>query len=341
MRVFTLVLLLVGLLATSASARTWTNSSGGKVEAEFAGVEGGQVKLQLPRGKAMLVTLGTLSEEDQQFVKGEIAKLEAAKEAEKGPADRFTQAIAQDPTKAANYVSRGLARTSRNDYDGAIQDFTKAIELDPKDPTAYSGRGLAFQKKKELINAQKDFNEAIRMDPKLASAYRNRGENLRQLALDPKQSVPELDEAIEKWQQYWNYARQGNLKTTPWQPLNATKGDVSRPLALQQMAKFDIEFSEDLERDYGGDGGTRRARRPWPGLQVCRVRRRTGLPALWRSGLRSLRRRHSGPGFGCLSSAGHEGREDHLGCQPISAGAGHARRGQAGRQAGSGQGPES
>ena len=162
------------------------------------------------RGKAMLVTLGTLSEEDQQFVKGEIAKQEAAKEAEKGPADRFTQAIAQDPTKAANYVSRGMARTSRKDYDGAIQDFTKAIELDPKDPTAYSGRGLAFQKKNELINAQKDFNEAIRMDPKLASAYRNRGENLRQLALDPKQSVPELDEAIEKWQQYWNYARQGN-----------------------------------------------------------------------------------------------------------------------------------
>ncbi|MCU0871124.1 MAG: tetratricopeptide repeat protein [Pirellulaceae bacterium] len=255
MRVLTLGFLLVSLLATSVSARTWTNSSGTKVEAEFAGVEGGQVKLQLARGKVMLVTLGALSEEDQQFVKGEIAKLEAAKEAEKGPADRFTQAIAQDPTNASNYVSRGMARTSRKDYDGAIQDFTKAIELNPQDPTAYSGRGLAFQKKKELINAQKDFNEAIRMDPKLASAYRNRGENLRQLALDPKQSVPELDEAIEKWQQYWNYARQGNLKTTPWQPLNATKGDVSRPLALQQMAKFDFEFSERLERDYGGDWG--------------------------------------------------------------------------------------
>ena len=113
-------------------------------------------------------------------------------------------------TNAANYISRGMARTSRKDYEEAIQDFTKSIELDPKDPTAYSGRGLAFQKKNDLINAQKDFNEAIRLDPKLASAYRNRGENLRQLALDPKQSVPELDEAIEKWQQYWNYARQGN-----------------------------------------------------------------------------------------------------------------------------------
>lgn len=256
MRVFAFGLLLVGLLATSASARIWTNSGGGTVEAEFAGVEGGQVKLQFARtGKVMLVTLGTLSEDDQQFVKGEVAKQEAAKDADRGPPDRFTQAITQNPTNPANYLSRGMARTSRKDFDGAIQDFTKAIELDSKDPTAYSGRGLAFQKKNDLINAQKDFNEAIRLDPKLVSAYRNRGENLRRMALDPKQSVPELDEAIEKWQQYWNYARQGNLKTTPWQPLNATKGDVSRPLALQQMAKFDIEFSDQLERDYGGDWG--------------------------------------------------------------------------------------
>ena len=257
MRVLALGLLLVGAMATSASARIWTDSTGkGKVDAEFAGMQDGQVKLQFARtGRVVLVPLGTLSEDDQQFVKGEIAKQEAAKEAEKGPPDRFTQAISQDPTNAGNYISRGMARMSRQEFDAAIQDFTKAIELNPQDATAYSGRGLAFQRKNELINAQKDFNEAIRMDPKLPSAYRNRGENLRRLALDPKQSVPELDEAIEKWQQYWNYARQGNLKTTPWQPLNATKGDVSRPMALQQMAKFDLEFSERLERDYGGDWG--------------------------------------------------------------------------------------
>jgi len=257
MRVSALGLLLVGLMSASVSARIWTDSSGkGKVDAEFAGMEAGQVKLQFARtGKVVLVPLGTLSEDDQQFVKGELAKQEAAKEAEKGPPDRFTQAITQEPTNPANYISRGMARTSRKEFDGAIQDFTKAIELDAAEPTAYSGRGLAYQRKNDLINAQKDFNEAIRLDPKLPSAYRNRGENLRKLALDSKQSVPELDEAIEKWQQFWNHARQGNLKTTPWQPLNSTKGDVSRPAALQQMAKFDIEFSERLERDYGGHWG--------------------------------------------------------------------------------------
>ncbi len=166
-----------------------------------------------------------------------------------------------------------MARTSRKDFDGAIQDFTKAIELNPQDATAYSGRGLAYQKKNDLINAQRDFNEAIKVDPKLASAYRNRGENLRQLALDPKQSVPELDEAIEKWQQYWNYARQSNLKVTPWQPLNATKGDVSRPAALQQMAKIDIEFADRLDRDYGdwGHGGMAATVGTGPAASVRRV----------------------------------------------------------------------
>jgi len=248
---------LVGILATSASARIWTDASGkGKVDAEYLGMEEGQVKLQFrTTGKVVLLPLGTLSEEDQQFVKAEVAKQEAAKEAEKGPPDRFTQAISQDPTNPSNYISRGMARTSRKDFDGAIQDFTKAIELNPQDATAYNGRGVAYQKKNDLINAQKDFNEAIRVDPKLPSAYKNRGENLRRLALDAKQSVPELDAAIEKWQQYWNYARQSNLKVTPWQPLNATKGDVSRMAALQQMAKIDIQFAEDLDRDYGGWGG--------------------------------------------------------------------------------------
>ena len=102
MRVFALGLLLVGLMATSASARIWTDSSGkGKVDAEFAGMEEGQVKLQFARtGKVVLVPLGTLSEDDQKFVKGEVAKQEAAKEAEKGPPDRFTQAITRGSDQA-------------------------------------------------------------------------------------------------------------------------------------------------------------------------------------------------------------------------------------------------
>lgn len=256
MRILSLTLLVLGLLASSAAARTWTDATGkGKIEAEYMGFENGQVKMQFARtGKVALVPLAALSEEDQQFVKAEVAREEAEKEAADGPDDRFTEAIKENPTDPVAYINRGMARTNRSQFDGAIKDFSKAIELNDEDPHAYNGRGLAYHKKGDLVSAQRDFNEAIRRDPDLASAYRNRGQNLYKLALDDSQSVPELDEAIEKWERYWNFARKSNLKNTPWQPLNATKGDVSRPAAMRQMAKVDLEYAERLEREYGGYG---------------------------------------------------------------------------------------
>ena len=236
-----------------------------------------------------------------------------------------------------------MARTSRKEYDGAIQDFTKAIELDPKDPTAYNGRGMAYQKKNDLINAQKDFNEAIRVDPKLASAYRNRGENLRKLALDPKQSVPELDDAIEKWQQYWNYARQGNLKTTPWQPLNATKGDVSRPMALQQMAKIDIEFADQLAHDYGdwGHGGGGGHGGHGPGCNCAACAGGPGCPHCGGVGCPACGGGTPAPGLGVYPPQCMKGEKITLVANPSLLTQGMPSAGQTGRQASGGQWPQS
>jgi tetratricopeptide (TPR) repeat protein len=257
MRFLALSLIVIGLMASTASARIWTDATGqGKIEAEYMGIEAGMVKLELrPSGRIVSVALGTLSEADQQWVNEQVAKAEAEAQAAAGPPDRFTQAIMDDPTNPSNYINRGMALTSCREFDAAVRDFTKAIELAPEDPHAYNGRGLAYHRGGDLIAAQKDFNEAIKRDPKLISAYKNRGENLRQLALDKTRSVPELDEEIERWSQFWNFARQANLRNTPWQPLNSTKGDVSRPMVLQQMANTDFEFARTLEHDYGWDYG--------------------------------------------------------------------------------------
>jgi tetratricopeptide (TPR) repeat protein len=243
---------LAGLLASGVSARTWTDASGERsVDAAYIGFEYGQVKLQFTRtGKTVLVPLSALSEQDQRFVNEQIAREQADKEAAEGPPDPFTLAIRNDPRNPAHYVARGMARTSNEDYDGAIEDFTKAIKLDPRDATIYNARGIAHQRKNELIAAEREFDKAIELDPQYASAYRNRGENLRKLALDKEQSIPELDAAIEKWQRFWNYARRDNLRRAPWQPLNATRGDVSRRAVLWQMAKIDTEFGNRIERDH-------------------------------------------------------------------------------------------
>jgi tetratricopeptide (TPR) repeat protein len=255
---------MVGLLAAGASARVWTDASGkGKIEAEYLSFENGKVKVKIAAsGKVTELPLASLSDDDKKFVQQEVAKAEQAKEAEQGPPDRFTQAIKDEPANPENYINRGMARVNRKekDLDGAIKDFSKALELDPKNAHAYNGRGLAYQKKNELVAAQNDFNEAIKQDAQLASAYKNRGENLRKLALDKTQSVPELDAAIDKWQRFWNLANKSNTSNTPWQPLHAIKGDVGRPAALEQMAKIDIDWAVRLERDghhgdWGGHGG--------------------------------------------------------------------------------------
>ncbi|MBC8874135.1 MAG: tetratricopeptide repeat protein, partial [Planctomycetes bacterium] len=259
MRNLTLSLIFVGLLAPAASARIWSDATGqAKVDAEYLGVENGQVKLKFNRtGKVAAMPIGALSEEDQKFVQEQIALEEEKKASANGPPDRFTKLIMQDATNPSHYIARGRARTSNKEYDNAIKDFTKAIELNPQDPDAFNGRGKAYHKKNDLIPAQRDFNQAIQLDAKFAPAYRNRGENLRQLALNKGQSVPELDQAIERWQQFMNHAHKNNMKRAPWQPLNATKGDVSRPAVLQQMAKIDIEWANWLDREHGdyGHGG--------------------------------------------------------------------------------------
>ena len=44
----------------------------------------------------------------------------------------LTRAIEAEPGYARAYNTRGTARTTRQDWDGAIADFTKAIEINPK-----------------------------------------------------------------------------------------------------------------------------------------------------------------------------------------------------------------
>ena len=195
MRTVAFGLMLISLMASTATARIWTSAQGGgKVDAEFLGMEECQVKLKFNRtGNVVLVSPGTLCEADQQYIQELVAKQQAAKDlAENGPPDRFDQAIMDDPTNPEKYIDRGMARTNRKQFEGAIKDFTKAIELNPEASHAFNGRGLAYHKKGDLVPAQTDFNQAIRLNPELASAYRNRGENLYKLALDKDQSVPEL-----------------------------------------------------------------------------------------------------------------------------------------------------
>lgn len=241
--------------ADPTSARVWTDTTGkAHVKAEFLGFENGLVTLRFARtGKVCEIPLGALSAGDQEFVKRANWQCSIRRALSTCVTDCVTETVVLTvnggPLNPNALVARGTSRVKREDYDGAIRDFSRAIQRNPRSPHAYDGRGQAYHRKGDLLAAHRDFNSAVELDPKLVSAYRHRGENLYKLALDKSMSDPELDRAIERWTERQNAMRKVELKRAPWQPLICTKGNVSRPAVLRQMAKVDMQLADALERD--------------------------------------------------------------------------------------------
>jgi predicted esterase len=77
------VLLLSGLFLASASARTWTDTSGRKIEAEIVKLDGDQVVLDF-KGKEVKLPLTRLSLDDRKFAEEWQKNRPAEKEAPKG-----------------------------------------------------------------------------------------------------------------------------------------------------------------------------------------------------------------------------------------------------------------
>ncbi|NTV17641.1 MAG: tetratricopeptide repeat protein, partial [Chlorobiaceae bacterium] len=89
--------------------------------------------------------------------------------------------IAEHPGRAEAYYDRGNARSSCDDYDGAIADFTMALKIGLRFReaiTAYGNRGMARVKSGDLDGAVRDFSEIIERKPGnkrlLSAAYKNR-----------------------------------------------------------------------------------------------------------------------------------------------------------------------
>src|SRR5216684_3591567 len=90
-----------------------------------------------------------------------------------------TRIIGDNAETAANrakaYFNRGLAYSSKKDYDRAIADFSEAIRLDPKYAWTYANRGSIRTAKGEFDLAIADLTEAINLDPKYVWAWFLRG----------------------------------------------------------------------------------------------------------------------------------------------------------------------
>jgi tetratricopeptide (TPR) repeat protein len=107
------------------------------------------------------------------------------------------EALARGRASAELHEVRGLARSGRGDYPGAIQDFTRALALEPARPACLIQRGWAYLASDAPKLALGDFEEAIRRAPDEPDAYSGRG-FARVLQGEHRLAVLDADEAVRR-----------------------------------------------------------------------------------------------------------------------------------------------
>ena len=107
----------------------------------------------------------------------------------------YNEAIGIKPDYADAFYNRGIARSKKDDWEGALQDFNGAIRLKPDFANALMNRGIARSKKGDVEGALQDYNAAIRLKPDFAEAFINRG-NARSDKGDVEGALQDYNEAI-------------------------------------------------------------------------------------------------------------------------------------------------
>lgn len=100
-------------------------------------------------------------------------------------------AIALKADIADYHLWRGRAAGESGNTDGAIRGFTEAVRLRPRWSHAHNNLGVAYAKRGEVERALTEFNTAIQAAPDNLLAHKNRGEILERKG--------RLAEAIASW----------------------------------------------------------------------------------------------------------------------------------------------
>ncbi|MBD2235951.1 tetratricopeptide repeat protein [Aulosira sp. FACHB-113] len=139
------------------------------------------------------------------------------------------------------YAFRGSARSSLNNYQGALSDYTQAIKLDPTFFGAYVSRGSIQSVLNKPQKALADFNQAFRLAPKYSNAYQEqqaylgRG-NTRIVLKDLQGALADANQVIKL--------------NTKYAPGYAFRGAVKRRLKDFQGAIADTNQAIKLNREY-------------------------------------------------------------------------------------------
>jgi tetratricopeptide (TPR) repeat protein len=96
----------------------------------------------------------------------------------RGAIGDLDEALRLNPSWAAAYGVRGEARILLGDYGGAIADYTAALRINPDHLLSYINRGVARSQLGDFEGAVADYDEVLRRDPDIAIATFNREQAL-------------------------------------------------------------------------------------------------------------------------------------------------------------------
>lgn len=202
---------------------------------------------------------------------------------------KWTRAIEQNPSDAAAWSNRSVAKWNLGDYSGALTDANRAIELKPDDALAYSNRSAIRMQAGDLDGALSDAQAAIQRDPCREAARGNllaasvslnrlhgkRGAFTQPSAGNwlgrgiPQRSDPRKGDKLDgsgkpgawgSFDQSWNALMKGSYQDSVNYASAAIALDPSLDLAyvVRGMAR---QFLGDLAGAYRDDGEAERVRR--------------------------------------------------------------------------------
>ncbi|KAK5651523.1 hypothetical protein OQA88_11977 [Cercophora sp. LCS_1] len=79
--------------------------------------------------------------------------------------DKFTQAIAIDPSNHILYSNRSATYASKKDWENALKDAEKTTEIKPDWPKGWGRKGAALYGKKDLLGASDAYEQGLKLDP--------------------------------------------------------------------------------------------------------------------------------------------------------------------------------
>ena len=79
--------------------------------------------------------------------------------------EKFTEAIAIEPTNHILYSNRSAAYASKKDYEHALEDATKVTEIKPDWAKGWGRKGAAMHGLGDLLGAHDAYVEGLKLDP--------------------------------------------------------------------------------------------------------------------------------------------------------------------------------